>query len=397
MASPATVTIDNRTAYALVTKVTRDYWVEGDGSSINNKPIPAHSTQVFNVQAKTGHHGELDIQLLQSGSARLIATLNIKSIKDPQDGHGLEPASKVTDLQITAVGHRSSPGAADLRRIDVTLLDAGVGTLPYNEVSTKASHNSYQRDESFIDQITWDSANNYNSGCGAVELDIAQSDDGKAWSVGHKGSYDEHYRQLSGFLADLTAWAKSNPQHDVITLHLDLKHTATNNFPAELDDYIRSRLPAGSVYAPGELMGRESTLAKGAEVNGWPTLNALKNRFIICVTGNKDRKKTYAETDPKQRLCFADKDTGADEAPVDEHRVFFNFHIFHSDREKWMRNFKENAGNRKVITRAYEANSEDNWNDCLNSGCNLIATNKIRGHEWALVGAQRHAKKVPLV
>ncbi|MEG2802697.1 Ca2+-dependent phosphoinositide-specific phospholipase C [Stenotrophomonas sp.] len=397
MSSPARVTIDNRTATALTTHVTRNYWVEGDGASIDGKSIPAHSQQAFDISAKTGHHGELDIQLLETGSRRLIATLDIKSIKDPQDGHGLQPRSDIDGLQITAVGHRSSPGASDLRRIEVTLLDASTARLPYNQVSMKASHNSYQRDESLIDQIRWDNTTPYNSGCGAVELDISQSSDGKAWSVGHDASYHEHYRQLSGFLADLTAWARETPGHDVITLHLDLKHTATANFPAELDAYLRDRLPEGSVYSPAALMGTAPTLAKGAEANGWPTLEALRNRFIICITGDGDDKKTYAETDPKARLCFADKDIDADGTPSDAHRVFFNIHILHASRDKWMKTFRDNAGKPQVITRAYEANSEDNWNDCLNSGCNLIATNKIRGHAWAMVGTQRFARKVPLV
>lgn len=397
MSSPATVSIDNRTAYDLTTHVTRDYWVQGDGGTINGKSIPAHTRQVFTVSAKTGHHGELDIQLEQVGSKRVIATLNIKSIKDPQDGNGLQPASNVGDLQITAVGYRSTPGDKDLRRIEVTLLDADIGTLGYHQVSMKASHNSYQRDESFIDQITWDDSRHYDGGCGGVELDIAQSEDGTAWSVGHKGSYDAHYRQLSGFLSDLAAWAKARPDHDVITLHLDLKHTATRTFPSELDAYIRDRLPDGSVYSPGQLIGREPNLAKGAEVNGWPTLAALRGKFILCVTGDKDDKKTYAQTDPKQRLCFADKDIDADGTPQDEHRVFFNVHILHSHRDKWMKTFKDNAGKPQVITRAYEVDSEDNWNDCLNSGCSVIATNKIKGHAWALVGSQRFARKVPLV
>lgn len=153
-----------------------------------------------------------------------------------------------------------------------------------------------------------------------MELDIAQSDDGLDWSVGHKGSYDKHYRQLSGFLSDLAVWSKENDGHDVITLHLDLKHTATKDFPDQLDAYLKDRLPR--IYTPGELMGSQETLALGAESNGWPFIEDLKNTFLVCVTGNKQDKQTYAETAPKSRLCFADKDTDADENPSDPHRVF---------------------------------------------------------------------------
>ncbi|MCC8555638.1 hypothetical protein, partial [Xanthomonas hortorum] len=268
MSSPAKVTIDNRSSYTIVTHVTRDYWVEGDGDSIDGKTIEADSKQAYAVKAKTAHHGELDIDLIDSATSTVIATLNINSIKDPQDGSGLAGTSKTATLQIAAVGHRSSPGDADLRRIDVTLLDVSIGRLRYNDVSMKASHNSYQRDETLREQITWNPKNHYDCGCGGLELDIAQSDDGLDWSVGHKGSYDKHYRQLSGFLSDLAVWSKENDGHDVITLHLDLKHTATKDFPDQLDAYLQDRLPL--IYTPGELMGSQETLALGAERNGWP-------------------------------------------------------------------------------------------------------------------------------
>ncbi|CAD7714620.1 hypothetical protein LMG31886_11130 [Xanthomonas hydrangeae] len=59
MSSPATVTIDNRSSYTIVTHVTRNYWVEGDGDSIDGKTIEADSKQTYTVKAKTAHHGEL--------------------------------------------------------------------------------------------------------------------------------------------------------------------------------------------------------------------------------------------------------------------------------------------------------------------------------------------------
>ena len=264
--------------------------------------------------------------------------------------------------------------------------------MKYNEVSMKASHNSYQRNETIIEQITWNFAKNYNCGCGGLELDISQSDDGKNWSVDHKNSYDRHYRQLSQFLSDLMVWSKENPNHEVITLHLDLKHTVTDDFPDKLDGYIEDRFISDSIYTPGDLMGGSSTLSKGAKDNGWPRLDELKGKFIICLTGNSDDKKTYAEKSPRNRLCFADKDTKVNEMPSSTHRVFFNFHIYHSKRAEWMRIFKQCTAKSNVIVRAYIANSKESWDDCLSSGCNLIATNKISNHDWAKVGDERFVK-----
>jgi len=259
----------------------------------------------------------------------------------------------------------------------------------YDKISMKGSHNSYDRKENLTAQITWNDKIPYDCGCGAVELDISQSSDGKSWSVGHMPGYRKDFRQLEGFLGDLEFWSGNNPGHDVITLHLDLKLTATTNFPDQLDQYIQESFTNVKVYTPGMLMGNASTLSQGALENGWPTLDSMNEQFIICLTGDPSDKEKYATTNPKDRLCFADKDTDPDEMPNDEHRVFFNFHIYHSERENWMKTFKACADKSNVITRAYTANSEDNWNDCLGSHCNIIATDKISNYEWAKVGNSR--------
>ncbi len=266
--------------------------------------------------------------------------------------------------------------------------------LRYNQASTKASHNSYQRDEPFVDQLTWHPDKTYNAGCGALELDISQSSDGLEWSVGHAAGYRSDYRQLSQFLVDLNGWSADNTGHDVIVLYLDLKQTRTNNFPSQLDDYIRAHT-SFVIYTPHQLMGDSDNLSNGALANGWPTLDELRGQFIICVTGKEEDKATYAGTAPRQRLCFADKDVAPDGVPESSNRVFFNTHIFHRDREKWMRSFAESATRANVITRAYVADSEDNWNDCLSSGCNLIATDRISNHSWATVGNQRYVRQPP--
>lgn len=271
-----------------------------------------------------------------------------------------------------------------------------MNNLRYNQVSMKASHNSYQRDETITEQISWNSEKNYNCGCGELELDISQSDDGLSWSVGHVPGYHKYYRQLSSFLSDLMVWSNNNPGHDVITLYLDLKHTATDDFPDQLDQYIMERFLV-DMFSPGTLMTNAATLSQGVLDNGgMPYLEELKGKFIICLTGNSGDKEKYATTSPKERLCFADKDTDCDQMPSDDHCVFFNFHIYHSKRDDWMEIFKKCVLLSNVIIRAYIANSEDNWDDCLSSGCNLIATDKISNYQWAEVGDTRFVKRAGL-
>lgn len=272
-------------------------------------------------------------------------------------------------------------------------------SLPYNQVSMKAAHNSYQRDEEFIDQLTWHPNKPYNGGCRALELDISQSKDGKQWSVGHKSSYDGHYRQLSQFLSELSVYSRNNPGHDVVTLHLDLKHVECD-FPDKLDTYIRGHLDvdlATKVYTPGALMQDAATLSQGAEKYGWPSLSDLKSHFIICLSGDKEAKETYARTNPKSRLCFADKDMKQDEDPRDEDRVFFNYHLFSDDKNKWQPVFRRAASRKNVIIRGYVLNGKDLWNAALDSGCNLLATDKISNHDWAKVGDTPFVKRKSLL
>ena len=123
MSSPADVTIKNFTKQSITTKVTRDYWVEGDGDSINGKVIPENVNGVFRVVAKTGHHGELDIDLIGGAGGVKLGTLKIKSIKDPQEGEkSLEVAPSQDDIAMSAMGYRHSPGDPNLRRIDLIVV-----------------------------------------------------------------------------------------------------------------------------------------------------------------------------------------------------------------------------------------------------------------------------------
>ncbi|MFL5381082.1 MAG: Ca2+-dependent phosphoinositide-specific phospholipase C [Longimicrobiaceae bacterium] len=272
--------------------------------------------------------------------------------------------------------------------------------LRYNEVSFKAAHNSYQRDETLVEQIAWHPNDPSDAGCRAVELDISQSDNGLEWSVGHDAGYETNYRQLSQFLAELRAWGMNHPGHDVITVYLDLKHVATDSFPDQLDQYIRDYLSdcrQTPVYTPGELMRDAPSVPDGAQKYGWPTLGELCDRFIICVTGNAGDKATYAATDPKNRLCFADKDQDADEAPSSDDRVFFNYHLYSDDKNEWCPVFKDAAGRRDAIIRGYVLNGEELWSNALDCGCHALATDKIKHYGWAKVGTEPFVRLKPLV
>lgn len=255
--------------------------------------------------------------------------------------------------------------------------------LPYNTVSFKASHNSYDRDETLVEQLHWDSEDPWQGGCRGVELDINQSKDGNQWSVGHVGGYSTKERQLSQFLNELRVWSIRNPGHDVVTLYLDLKEVHAG-FADKLDAYVADYLDR-PVYRPVELMRNEPSVPAGAAKYGWPTLNQLRGKFIVVLSGDGDAKATYAADRPRERLCFADRDRNADQVPESDSRVFFNYHLYSADRNTWTPVFEAQALNAATILRGYVLSGEDLWNDALAAGCNILATDKVRGHSWALV------------
>ena len=123
MSSPANVTIKNRTNQSITTRVTHDHWVERDGNPIDGKVIPKGENGVYNIVAKTGHHGELDIDFIGGDGGNNLGALRILSIKDPQQGvKSLEviPSSVLFDL--SAMGYRNSLEDEDLRRIDFIIV-----------------------------------------------------------------------------------------------------------------------------------------------------------------------------------------------------------------------------------------------------------------------------------
>ncbi|MFT5145593.1 MAG: hypothetical protein ACI9H1_000301 [Polaribacter sp.] len=120
MSSPASLTIKNDTTREITTHVTRDSWVKNDGKDVNNKLIPAKQEETFRIEAKTNHHGELDIDLVE-GLNQVVGQLKINSIKDPQKDGALETKSYRDYITLSADGYRNSDGNKDLRRIELEI------------------------------------------------------------------------------------------------------------------------------------------------------------------------------------------------------------------------------------------------------------------------------------
>ena len=280
--------------------------------------------------------------------------------------------------------------------------------LGYDQLAFKAAHNSYQRDESVAEQLVWHDDRRYDCGCRGVELDFTRHSDG---SGGKNATYFQVTHEqggegtnLSVYLAELLAWHSDNAGHDPVLVGLDIKSKEGKKelFPDEMDTYLRTWFDASLIYTPGALIARKPPgaasdapkiaepldLVETVQNNGWPYLSELKGRFLFCLSGYEPWKSYYAQTAPNDRLCFADFDV-SDEAKwtdVDSGtRVVANLHLYSDHYGKWKKLVPDLRAQRFLV-RGWVLNGSDLWKKAQKVGVNVLATDKVSDHEWAVVG-----------
>lgn len=291
--------------------------------------------------------------------------------------------------------------------------------MRYHEVRFKASHNSFQRREQPVtEQLHWDPHHPYQKSGRGVELDLVQHKNRWRWRVKHDQPYANRcivrfrfppFKQNNGMelrdhLEQLNKWSEEHPGHDVITVHLDLKNAPLSHeeFAERLDSYLLRVIPENKIFAPAALMEDGSDLVTAAMARGWPKLGELQGKFIFCLTGKDEerhvgeRKKLYADSDAKNRLCFVDQSMGDGDGghrpPTDQgNRVFFNYNIF-SGKKKWRETMKWFSRQHGFVTRGYVANNKKLWELAVAHGVNVIATDRVSNYEWARVGKQPFEK-----
>lgn len=257
----------------------------------------------------------------------------------------------------------------------------------YDRVAFKSSHNAYHKKLDLVQQLRFDERRPHRGGCRGLELDLAAREDALEWSVEHTSKFLTHAdHHFSRYLAELQKWSEECPDHDVITVTLDLKHVPrkVDDWPDLLDKYIAGHLDPDRIFKPADLRAGEKDLRAGAEA-GWPKLGRLTGKFVLCLSGLEWAKAGYAAE--KDQLCFADLEVGpGDPAPGDalRDRVFLNVPMTH-----WMRDLK---GLVKLIrsgswmVRTFFTTEEIRWAVALAAGANILATDNIRGPKWSKVG-----------
>jgi hypothetical protein len=271
--------------------------------------------------------------------------------------------------------------------------------MKYHQAAFKASHNSEERNETIGEQLTFDTNHPYNCGCSGIEFDIVQDKNSWKWSVSHGGKYNaDENKQLSYYLQQVVNWRKKaigKYGDRVITIHIDIKNSylSDTDFPAKFDKYINDNVPdlANSIYKPGELMGGYSDLVSGAQANGWPELEALENKYVLCISGNEEnRKRAYAGTAPEARLCFVDQTLETEPVQYPDftqgQRVFMNYHLYQKYYDNWFEQLQYMATQQGFITRGWVLDNQDLWIKAQTAKLNIMATDKVKNHDWAQNG-----------
>jgi len=180
-------------------------------------------------------------------------------------------------------------------------LQLGAGEAPrYHQVQQAATHNSYwvQRDnvteleasgtqERILDQLLFDHVR-------TLELDVHKDNP-------HPGNFTVYHTDkesnsfcspLAECLKQLQLFQYAMPQHEVVTLVVELKEFSEYNFddnhtPAHLDAIFEQYLGPW-LYRPRDFLARcsGSDMRACAQQASWPTIPDLRGKFIVAVLGN---------------------------------------------------------------------------------------------------------------
>ena len=252
----------------------------------------------------------------------------------------------------------------------------------------KASHNSYQRDETISEQLTFHPSDASNCGCRGLELDIWRHDEDPTMNpglftishlVGFLGG-----DTLKDWLDKVLSWHRSNPNHDLVWIMLDIKSSdgESSTFPDEIDGYLTNYFGTELIASPKVLfpsLSDSNPIGNIVNAKGWATLGSLANKFVFCLSGTEEWKKVYVNKSPSSRLCLADC---GDDKNLSNTRVVYNVKAGKGKKDTLKALIQKN-----IFIRIYDADSEGDWNDAIKMGANMVATDKVSGHSWAKVSS----------
>ena len=251
--------------------------------------------------------------------------------------------------------------------------------LRYDAVRQKSVHNCFQRHEGVLDQFIYWRVRSF-------EVDIHGGrpfapDLHGDWYVFHE-RWDAFtsVETLSGFLRLLRAMRATVPEHEVVTVFLDVKDafdardTAPHS-PAALDALLLEHLGA-SIFRPAELHGNARSLQEAVS-GGWPLLRELRGRFLFVLTGKGAHMDAYAADDAtaRSRVAFVSRKVERpSQIPGPSHVLFYNMDRGHVP-------LAADVQARGLVSRAYYIDSREAWRTARAARCHHIATDKVNSAE----------------
>ncbi|MGC4079475.1 MAG: Ca2+-dependent phosphoinositide-specific phospholipase C [Rubrivivax sp.] len=297
------------------------------------------------------------------------------------------------------------PASADASAPEASLPDGGApdedgGSLPidtegvkvaYDQVTQKSVHNAYEKDEPLFDQLVWHRVR-------SVELDIHTGRSGESdmpgdWYVYHEDLpffRDTTCFRLSECLTQISAFHKAVPQHEVITLMIDLKDGfGGTHGQADLDAMLVKQLGAQTMVSPQNLVAKcAGATTLRAAVTGkcaFPTLADLRGKVVVAVTGGSgcdaaSNVSSYVGADPTARLAFGAADLDGS-CPMTEYDTRPSFVFFNMSGGESARAADVKA--RKLVGRIYKGgldgglDSASDFAAARTAGAQLLATDRV--------------------
>ncbi|MBL9100775.1 MAG: hypothetical protein JNL82_07450 [Myxococcales bacterium] len=262
-------------------------------------------------------------------------------------------------------------------------------SLRYDEVRQKSAHNTFQRDEPLVDTVLVHRVR-------SLELDIhvgktLADEVAGDWFVYHVDVVDDDTscRLLSQCFAQIAAVAEVAPEHEVITIFVDLKDgLAGGHGWAELDARILEAFGPRAL-TPGEMIKNcaGATTLQAAVTSpgcGWPQLEEIRGRVMVVFTGGADTLADYAGADAGMRAGFVAPALPADQLAAHPEAVFVNLEA----GDTAVATAVAAAG---LVSRVWVLDDAEAFAAAASAGAHHLATNKINVSQdaWATTaGAQ---------
>ena len=292
------------------------------------------------------------------------------------------------------------------------------GYLKYNNVMFKGSHNSYERRESIEEQLNYSNPIHQNNVL-ALEFDVWRNTPknynrtnipSNTWVVNHWPHPGKRGRTLASYFSQLKNWHTKVKNHVPVMIKLDIKSSngGYQNFHEQIDWYLSRFLGDDIIFSSREMFKDPNrSLRHNMLYNeAWPTIDQLRGKFIIVLTGNDSFIDQYSKFLHNRRTAFAMKKQNIGKTDDvssgiwhanntinnNPNYIFYNFsmsNIKDIKNRAGSKEFLKQMAKRGMITRVYSANNRDDWNLCKSLKISCISTDKIRNHDWARIDCCR--------